>query len=108
MAAAALPPRLQVRARGGGERLAGAGGSLRAKELLRVQGVPAWLRAQVPFVYADGQLLAVGDAWLDARAIVVAAPATRPPGRANVKRAGVRSRRPAPLRRFRLIWCPPI
>ena len=97
-----------MRARSGGERLAGAGGSRRAKELLRVQGVPAWLRAQVPFVYADGQLLAVGDAWLDARSATGAAAADGPPAPAKVKRAGVRARRPARVRRLRLVWCPPI
>jgi len=86
---AALPPQLLVRQRAGGERLAAAGGSRRVKELLRVAGVPAWLRGQVPLTYAGGQLLAVGGDWL---------------GAGDVKRAGA-GRRP---RRWRLSWRPPI
>jgi tRNA(Ile)-lysidine synthase len=61
---AALPATLRVAARAGGERLAGAAGSRRVKELLRLQGLPAWQRAQVPLVHDGNQLLAVGEAWL--------------------------------------------
>jgi tRNA(Ile)-lysidine synthase len=84
---AALPASLRVLPRAGGERLAGAAGSQRVKELLRRQGVPAWRRAQVPLVYGDNQLLAVGDAWIAA-------------GAAPVK--GARGAR------LRLRWQPPV
>ncbi len=87
---AQLPPRLLVRPRGGGERLAGPGGSTRAKELLRVAGVPAWLRGQVPFVNAGGRLVAVGGDWLRE---VPKVKRTRGRGQAT---------------RFRLIWRAPI
>jgi tRNA(Ile)-lysidine synthase len=84
---AALPARLRVAPRAGGERLAGAAGSRRVKELLRLQGLPAWQRGQVPFVHDDNQLLAVGDAWI--------APALAP----------VKGARGA---RLRLRWLPPV
>jgi tRNA(Ile)-lysidine synthase len=61
---AALAATLRVGVRAGGERLAGAGGSRRVKELLRLQGLPAWQRSQVPLVSDDNQLLAVGEAWV--------------------------------------------
>jgi tRNA(Ile)-lysidine synthase len=84
---AALPPRLRVAPRAGGERLGGAAGSRRVKELLRRQGLPAWQRGQVPLVHDDNQLLAVGDAWIS--------PAVAP----------VKGARGA---RLRLRWLPPV
>jgi tRNA(Ile)-lysidine synthase len=84
---AALPDCLRVAPRAGGERLPGVAGSRRVKELLRLQGLPAWQRGQVPLVHDDNQLLAVGDAWI--------APALAP----------VKGARGA---RLRLRWLPPV
>lgn len=33
----------------------------RVKELLRVSGIPGWLRGAVPLLYRDGEVMAVGD-----------------------------------------------
>jgi len=103
--AAGLPAQLLVRQRAGGERLAGAAGSRRVKELLRVAGIPAWLRGQVPLVYADGRLLAVAGEWLDEGGRDAKAPARGTPAAGvEVKRA----RRGGRATRWRLVWRPPI
>jgi tRNA(Ile)-lysidine synthase len=39
--------------------------SQQLKKLLQEYGVPAWLRARVPLLYAEDQLWAVGDYWLE-------------------------------------------
>jgi tRNA(Ile)-lysidine synthase len=63
----ALPPRLTVTARRGGERLRPVrGGPRRAlKGLLQEARVPLQVRAQLPLVFAGGLLVAVADLWLD-------------------------------------------
>jgi tRNA(Ile)-lysidine synthase len=61
---------LQVRYRQGGERLkvAGKPHTRELRLLLQEAGVPPWLRDQVPLIYADGELIAVGDLFLSAAA----------------------------------------
>jgi tRNA(Ile)-lysidine synthase len=63
----ALPPRLTVRGRRGGERLRPVrGGARRAlKGLLQEARVPVQVRAQLPLLFAEGVLVAVADLWLD-------------------------------------------
>ena len=63
----ALPARLSVTARRGGERLRPRrGGARRAlKGLLQEARVPVQVRVQLPLLFAAGQLLAVADLWLD-------------------------------------------
>jgi tRNA(Ile)-lysidine synthase len=63
----ALPPRLSVRQRRGGERLRPVrGGARRAlKALLQEARVPLEVRAQLPLVFAAEALVAVADLWLD-------------------------------------------
>lgn len=64
---AALPARLTIRWRRGGERLAiAAGGPRRTlKSLLQESGLPPAERARLPLVYGGARLLAVADLWLD-------------------------------------------
>ncbi len=59
------PDGLRVRAREGGERitLAGSGQRKRIKDLLREAGVPPWLRASIPLLCWDDEVVALGD-WL--------------------------------------------
>jgi tRNA(Ile)-lysidine synthase len=61
---------LQVRYRQGGERLKAAGKphTRELRLLLQEAGVPPWLRDKVPLIYADGELIAVGDLFLSAAA----------------------------------------
>jgi tRNA(Ile)-lysidine synthase len=59
-----LPPRLQWRFRNGGERIELRVGRKSLKELLREHGIPAWQRARLPLLYADGRLIAVPGVWL--------------------------------------------
>ncbi|MBZ0072165.1 MAG: tRNA lysidine(34) synthetase TilS [Gammaproteobacteria bacterium] len=58
--------RLQVRFRGGGERLRPAGRREhhRLKHLLQEAGVPPWERARVPLIYCDDHLVAVAGLWV--------------------------------------------
>ena len=74
---AALPARLTIRWRRGGERLALAPGRPRRalKSLLRESQLPPAERARLPLVYSGATLIAVADLWLDAS--VQARPATR-------------------------------
>ena len=59
---------LQVRYRQGGERLkpAGKAHTRELRLLLQEAGVPPWLRARVPLIYAAGELIAAGDLFLSA------------------------------------------
>jgi tRNA(Ile)-lysidine synthase len=63
----ALPPRLTVQGRHGGERLRPVrGGARRAlKGLLQEARVPVQVRAQLPLLFAADVLVAVADLWLD-------------------------------------------
>ncbi|NNM62704.1 MAG: tRNA lysidine(34) synthetase TilS [Steroidobacteraceae bacterium] len=69
LAAALLPPTLTVRARCGGEslRLAPRAPTRTVQHLCQAEGVPPWMRAALPFVYAGPRLIAVADRWLEAR-----------------------------------------
>jgi tRNA(Ile)-lysidine synthase len=84
---AALPARLTIRWRRGGERLVIAPGRPRRtlKSLLRESQLPPVRRARLPLVYSGARLIAVADLWLDES--VQAQPATR--------------------QRARLVWSPP-
>ena len=61
---------LRVRYRQGGERLKPAGKphTRDLRLLLQEGGIPPWQRAQVPLIYADGELIAAGDLFLSAAA----------------------------------------
>jgi tRNA(Ile)-lysidine synthase len=52
--------------RQGGERidLPGRRGSHALKKLFQEVGIPPWQRAQIPLVYLDGNLAAIGDKWV--------------------------------------------
>lgn len=50
---------LQLRRRGGGERIGLRAGSRPLKKALQEAGVPSWLRARAPLLYVDGELAAV-------------------------------------------------
>ena len=84
----ALPLRLTIRWRRGGERLALAPGRPRRtlKSLLRESQLPPFQRARLPLLYGGARLLAVADLWLDASV-----------------QAGPRARR-----RARLVWTSPM
>jgi len=86
---AALPPRLTIRWRRGGERLTPAAGRPRRalKSLLRESRLLPAQRARLPLVYGGAQLLAVADLWLDES--VQAGPATRRRARLVWSRAAV-------------------
>jgi tRNA(Ile)-lysidine synthase len=95
---AALPARLTIRWRRGGERLVVAPGRPRRtlKSLLRESGLPPGERARLPLVYGGARLLAVADLWLDES--VQAAPGARRRARfvwtkAGIAAAGARPRR---------------
>jgi tRNA(Ile)-lysidine synthase len=62
---AALPRRLRVQHRLGGERLRAAQGRVALKDLLQVQGIEPWERAAVPLIMHAGRVIAVADLWLD-------------------------------------------
>ncbi len=64
-----LPPTLSVDRRRGGERLKAAprAATHTVQHLCQAEGVAPWMRDALPFVYADEQLIAVGDRWSDAR-----------------------------------------
>jgi tRNA(Ile)-lysidine synthase len=64
----ALPDRLAVRWRRGGERLrVRSGGPRRAlKSLLQEARVPLAERARMPLIFAGGRLIAAADLWIDA------------------------------------------
>jgi tRNA(Ile)-lysidine synthase len=77
----ALPRRLTVRARRGGERLRPrvGGPSRTLKSLLQQGGMPPELRSRVPLLTDAERVLAAGDLWLDAS--IQAGPRTRRRGR---------------------------
>jgi len=87
---AALPRVLRVRARRGGERLAGAQGRQALKDLLQAQGVAPWERAAVPLIEHRGRIIAVADLWLDA-AYRAREPAAAGRGRFRWRRATAQS-----------------
>ncbi len=64
---AALPARLTIRWRRGGERLAIAPGGPRRtlKSLLRESQLPPAQRARLPLVFSGARLVAIADVWLD-------------------------------------------
>ena len=83
----ALPARLSVGWRRGGERLrVRRGGARRAlKSLLQEERVPLAERARMPLIFGNGALLAAGDRWLDQS--VRAGPGTGRRGRLIWKKA---------------------
>ena len=60
---------LVVTGRRGGERLkpTQGGATRRLKSLLQEAGVLPWMRDRIPLLAANGQLVAVGDLWVDAQ-----------------------------------------
>jgi len=89
---AALPRRLGVRFRRGGEQLASVTHRLGLKDLLQAQRLTPWERASVPLVMHGERIIAVADRWLDP---AYAAGAARP------AKAGSRS---VPSARGRFRW----
>ncbi len=65
----ALPAQVTVRSRRGGERLRPrpGGPSRTLKSLLQTEAISLSERQQLPLLFADEQLLAAGDLWVDAR-----------------------------------------
>ena len=61
----ALPARLTVSYRRGGERLQSAGGRVALKDLLQAQGLPPWQRATVPLLGDGERIIAIADLWVD-------------------------------------------
>lgn len=55
---------LRVRMRRGGECCRLRGHRRKVKKLLQEAGIPPWERGHWPLVYADGELVAVGDRWV--------------------------------------------
>ncbi|HEY2276185.1 MAG TPA: tRNA lysidine(34) synthetase TilS [Steroidobacteraceae bacterium] len=96
---AALPARLTIRWRRGGERLVVAPGRPRRtlKSLLRESGLPPGERARLPLVYGGARLLAVADLWLDES--VQAAPGARRRARFVWTKAGIAAGAARPRRR---------
>ncbi|HTT03993.1 MAG TPA: tRNA lysidine(34) synthetase TilS [Steroidobacteraceae bacterium] len=82
----ALPARLTVGYRRGGERLRAAVGRVALKDLLQAQGLPPWQRATVPLLCDGERLIAIADLWVD--------PAFRAPNgvAAGAAHAGERAR----------------
>jgi tRNA(Ile)-lysidine synthase len=62
---------IEIRFRQGGEKFQPLGQShtRKLKKLLQEEGVVPWMRDQLPLIYADNHLVAVGDLWLAARAV---------------------------------------
>jgi tRNA(Ile)-lysidine synthase len=65
----ALPPVVTVRRRAGGESLkpAPSARTQTVQHLCQSHGVLPWMRDALPLVFADDQLIAVADLWMDAR-----------------------------------------
>jgi tRNA(Ile)-lysidine synthase len=57
---------IAVRLRNGGERLRIHGSTYHRtlKKLLQESGIPPWRRNELPLLYVDGELAAVGDRWI--------------------------------------------
>ncbi|HEX9473869.1 MAG TPA: tRNA lysidine(34) synthetase TilS [Steroidobacteraceae bacterium] len=83
----ALPDRLQVAFRSLDGRVAGLPGGRQLKRLLQSPALPPWRRGEVPLLYADGRLIAVGDYWQapDVRAPLGAALGGRDPRRLRLR-----------------------
>ncbi|HET9388693.1 MAG TPA: tRNA lysidine(34) synthetase TilS [Steroidobacteraceae bacterium] len=83
----ALPDTVMIRWREGGERIRPRrGGPRRAlKSLLQEARLPITLRANLPLIFADANLLAVGEMWLDES--IQATPGTAHRGRLHWKPA---------------------
>ncbi|MCP5090392.1 MAG: tRNA lysidine(34) synthetase TilS [Gammaproteobacteria bacterium] len=66
-----LEREIQVRFRQGGEEFQPADQlhTRKLKKLLQEEGVVPWMRDRLPLVYADNELIAVGDLWMAASAI---------------------------------------
>jgi tRNA(Ile)-lysidine synthase len=77
IALARLPARLQVRFRGGGERLGEAFGRRALKDLLQQSRLPPWQRTELPLLYGDGQILAVPGLWVAPQLVAAAGEARR-------------------------------
>ncbi len=62
---------VQVRFRQGGEEFKpeGQAHTRKLKKLLQEEGVVPWMRDRLPLVYADDELVAVGDLWIAATAV---------------------------------------
>ena len=69
-AAIALPARLELRFRSGGERLRREGDTAHRalKDVLREAQVPPWMRGRVPLIYARNELLVIPGIWCKVRA----------------------------------------
>ncbi|MFT4045464.1 MAG: tRNA lysidine(34) synthetase TilS [Solimonas sp.] len=69
----APPPGLSVRFAGGGERLKphGAAHARSLKQLCQARGLPPWVRARMPLLYENGQLVAVAGYWRNTRAVTL-------------------------------------
>jgi tRNA(Ile)-lysidine synthase len=91
---AALPPRLQVSFRHGGERLHKRGGRAPLKDLLQAEGLAPWERAGVPLIEDAERIIAVADLWLDPayRAAAAAAGAGAGTPDRDARRRGGRGR----------------
>jgi tRNA(Ile)-lysidine synthase len=63
--------RIEVRFRNGGEEFKPLGHrhTRKLKKLLQEEGVVPWIRDRLPLVYADEQLVAVGDLWIASNAV---------------------------------------
>lgn len=59
--------KVEVRFRAGGEKIYYHGHHRSVKKLLQEKGIPPWERNRIPFIFYQGQLIAVGDRWLDDR-----------------------------------------
>lgn len=66
-----LEREVEVRFRQGGEEFKPIGQShtRKLKKLLQEEGIVPWMRDRVPLIYADDELIAVGDLWLAASAV---------------------------------------
>jgi tRNA(Ile)-lysidine synthase len=72
-----LPALLQVRFRGGGERLGEAFGSRALKDLLQQSRLPPWQRGELPLLCGEGRILAVPGLWVAPQLAATAADARR-------------------------------
>lgn len=68
-----LDPSLTVRLRRGGERIKPAGDShtRELRDLFQQAHMQPWLRMRCPLIYADDELIAVGDRWVSERGLAM-------------------------------------
>lgn len=66
-------PPLNVRLRRGGERIKPAGDphTRELRDLFQQARVPPWVRERCPMIYADDELIAVGDNWISERGMAI-------------------------------------